>query len=256
VSEPESDLSPPVPARGILRLAGLALLVGLWLVPWADVQGADGSPHPEVGAARTGAAACVALVGLWGLGVTTLVARTRRGLRIGAALTDAGIALAATALLVAEHPWIPGGEIREAWIPIFAPLVLLALLDAAVQRWRPDAGDEVAYVRAGAALIAAGSLAVALSWMPAAVALWLGASPLALAVERRPAACRRILEGLILAGCAAVVLAPTIHGALVGVAEPVGASELARWGWTVAGVLVLLTALHGLVRPEGRAALA
>ena len=65
-----------------------------------------------------------------------------------------------TGLLLAKHPWVPGGDIRSAWVPIFAPLALLAVLDALVVRFRRDAGYEISVIRAGAALFAAAAFVI------------------------------------------------------------------------------------------------
>lgn len=251
---PAAPSSPPNRARGRIRLVALVALVALWVLPvWAEAQVGD-RVVPEVGAVRSGATAAVALLALWGLAATSLAAHTLRGLRIGAACTDAAIALAATCLLVVQHPWIPGGEIREAWVPIFGPLALLALLDAALLRWRSDAGHEVSVVRAGAALFAAGALAVDLAVIPAGIALWLGASPLLFLKLRTPLLARRSLEAFVLVAAIAVGFAPWIQKAYVGVHATVGASlTLPVYLWCIVAAVVATTALDGLLRPEGEA---
>jgi hypothetical protein len=247
----DAPLGTGTPER--VRLVALAFLVAFWLAPWAEIQTADGGVVLEAWRARTGAAGGLALAALWGLAATTLAARTRRGLRIGAAWTDAAVASAATALLLLEHRWIPGGEIRDAWVPIFAPLALLGVLDALRLRMQPDAGGEVTAIRGGAALFAAGTLVVGRAYLPAAVAFGLALSPLALLLVRRPTVCRAIVEAFVLVGAGAAVAAPAVQESLVGVASAVTERVFTRYGWNVTALVVGVTAILGMVRSAGRA---
>lgn len=250
-SSAETPISHPVRVRDRLRLVALAVLVGLWVLPaWVQAQVGDEFVH-EPGAVRSGASAALALLALWGLSATSLAARTLRGLRVGAAWTDAVLAAAATGLLLARHPWIPGGDIRGAWVPIFAPLALLAALDALVVRWRRDAGYEISVIRAGAALFAAGALVIDGSYIPAAVAAWLGVAPLMFLKLHDPKAARRSLEAFVLVAAAVAGLAPWIQKAVVGVHPAVG-TELTLWVylWCVTAALVVTTAMDGVMRPE------
>jgi hypothetical protein len=241
----------PVRLRDRLRLVALAGLVVLWVVPdWVEAD-VGGEYVYEKGAVRTGASAALALLALWGLSATSLAARTLRGLRVGAAWTDAVLAAATTGLLLAEHPWIPGGDIRAAWVPIFAPLALLAVLDALVVRLRRDAGYEISVIRAGAAIFAAGALVFDGSYIPAAVAAWLGVAPLMFLKLSTPSAARRSLEGFVLAAAAVVGFAPWIQKAVVGVHEAIG-PEL-TWPlylWCVTAALIVTTAVDGVMRPS------
>ncbi len=248
---PTDPVSPPNKQRGRLRLLALAALLGLWLCPWMQVSLETGESPDITGAERTGVAAAAALLALWGLAATTLGARTLRGLRAGSALTEAAVALIATILLVFEHPWIPGGEIREAWSAIFGPLALLAVLDAGVTRFHPDPGREITVIRAGAAFFAAGCLVVDQAWLPAGIALWLAISPLLFLKTNEVRGGRRVIELAILITALAHGFSTTIQERLVGVADQVGAPYLFLWLWGVVVAGVALTALDGLFRPDG-----
>lgn len=254
-STPMPATAPANRLRERIRLASLVVLVALWVIPtWVKAQSGDRFVD-ETGAVRSGVSAALALLALWGLAATSLSAQTVRGLRIGAALADAVIALTVTGLLLARHPWIPGGEIREAWVPIFGPLALLAVLDAVVLRARADAGFEIAVIRAGAALFAAGALAIDQRFLPGAIALWLGIAPLIFLKARTPARARRSLEAFILVAGAVAGFAPWIQKHLVGVNPPVGTElTLPVYLWCVAAALVVTTALDGLTRPAEEAA--
>ena len=252
----EETLSVPNRGRDRLRLVALLALVLLWVLPvWVVAQVGDTSVG-ELGAVRSGVTAALALLALWGLSATSLGARTLSGLRIGGALTDAAIALTTTGLLLVKHPWIPGGALREAWVPIFGPLALLALLDALVTARRRGAGYEISVIRGGAALFAAGALAVNQDWIPAGIALWLGVAPLMFLKLRRPAPARRSLELFILVAAALAGLSPWIQKSLVGVNPAVGGSDLTLpvYGWCVVAALVVTTALDGVMRPEAESA--
>jgi len=238
-------------SRARLRLLAVLAMLVLWVVPtWGTVQGPAG-PEPQIGAVRSGATAAFALIALWGLSATALSARTLRGVRIGAALTDAALAGAITLLLVLEHPWVPGGEARREWVPVFAPLALLALLESGVLRWRRGDAREVAVIRAGAALVASASLALADSVVPAAATLWLGLSPLLFFRQMRPVPARRTLEGWILGAGVLAGLAPFVHKTL-GLVLPAVEGDL-HWPvflWCVTAALVTTTALDGVLRPD------
>ncbi len=247
-------ISVPNKQRGRLRLIALAALLGLWLCPWMQVSLESGDTPDMTGAERTGVAAAAALLALWGLAATSLSARTLRGLRAGSALTEAAVALIATVLLVVEHPWIPGGEIREAWSAIFGPLFLLGVLDAAVIRFHPDPGREISVIRAGAAFFAAGCLTVDQAWLPAGIALWLAISPLLFLKTNGTSGGRRVVEFAILITALAHGFSSSIQARAVGVADQVGAPYLFLWLWGVVIAGVVLTALDGVFRPDGERA--
>lgn len=248
---PTPQRAPPNRTRDRIRLLALVGLVVLWVVPtWTQAQIGDRYVD-EVGAVRTGISAALALLALWCLSATSLACETLRGLRIGTALTDGVIALTTMLLLAFRHPWIPGGELREAWVPIFGPLALLAVLDALVLRLRKDAGYDISVIRAGAALFAAVALAVDLSWIPAAIALWLGISPLIYVKLASPVRARRSLEAFILVAAAVAGFSYWIQKNVVGV-NPAVRTELTLpvYLWCVTAALVVTTALDGLTRPE------
>ncbi len=238
--------------RGRLRVLALAALVGFWLAPWAEIQTPDGSTVRQPWAEHAGAVGGLALLASWGLAATALVARTRRGRRIGAALTDAAVAFATTGLLVLLHGWMPGGAHRETWVLMFLPLGLLATLEAFVVARRPDAGGEVTFLRAGASLFAAAALVVTAAWLPAGVALWLAGSAIAHGRATTPGSSRRILEAqMVLAACLAI-LAPVIQRALVGETTPVAEFAITFWGWTAIALVLAAIAAVGLVGPTPR----
>lgn len=234
----------PTPApRGLrLRLVLLVVLLGAWFLRWTTAQTAIGASLQD-GPDRTGAVAALALLALWGLGATALAARTRRGIAIGAALTDAVVATAATLLVAGEHPWFPGGDARANWIPVFAPLAALAVLHAVVLAMRAETAREVAGIRALAALLAAGALVVGQAWLPAAIALWLGASPLL--VNRLPDPWAA-LDILMLAAAAVALAAPALNDRLLPGHEHVGTYEGA-FVWIVACVVLIVLVLRDLV---------
>jgi len=249
---PVQALSWPRRGRDRLRLLVLLALVLLWVLPvWVKAQVGDASV-PEVGAVRSGVTAALALLALWGLSATSLGACTLGGLRIGGALTDAAIALTTTGLLLVKHPWIPGGPLREAWVPIFGPLALLALLDALLTARRRDVGYEIPVIRAGAALFAAGALGVDQAWIPAGIALWLGLAPLMFLKLSRAKSARRSLEVFILVAAALAGMAPWIQKNLVGVHPALSGSDLTLpvYGWSLLAALVATLALDGVFRPE------
>lgn len=247
-------LSLPAAGRDRLRLLALLGMVAIWMGPdWVQVD-VGGVARFEKGAVRTGVTGALALIALWGLASTSLAARSLRGLRVGTALTDAALALTTALLLLNAHPWIPGGDLREAWVPVFLPLALLALLDAGVHAWRPQAGSQVTAIRGGAALFAALALAAEGSWIPAGIALWLAITALVFVRATAAASARRALEILTLAAGAVAGLAPWLQRDLVGVNQTIG-PEL-TWPvyvWCVLAALVVTTALDGVVRPEADA---
>lgn len=245
--------TPSLPAAGRDRLRLLALLgmVAIWMGPdWVQVD-VGGVARWEKGAVRTGSAGALALIALWGLASTSLAARSLQGLRVGTALTDAAMTLTVALLLLTDHPWIPGGDLREAWVPVFLPLALLALLDMGLQAAGRASGSHVTFIRGGAALFASVALAADGSWIPAGIALWLGTSALVFVRATNALAARRALEVLMLAAGVLAGLAPWIQRDLVGVHQAIGA-EL-TWPiyvWCVLAALVVTTALDGVMRPE------
>ncbi len=258
MSEPPSSptASRPSVMRERLRLFALVALLVLWIVPtWVRAQ-VDASVVNETGAIRSGIAAALALIVLWGLCATSLAARSVRGLRIGAALTDALVALATTALLVVKHPWIPGGDLREAWVPIFGPLALLAVLDAivAARRAAPGLtapGHAVSVIRAGAALFAACALGIDGQWIPAAIAAWLAVAPLMFLRLQTAHQGRRSLEAFVLGASAIAGLSPWIQKSAVGW-HPALEAPLSGpvYLWCVVAAFVVTTAIDGLMRPD------
>lgn len=239
----EGRLPTPPTSSLRLRLVLLGVLLGAWFLRWTTAQTAIGVALQD-GPDRTGAVAALALLALWGLGATALAARTRRGLALGAALTDALVATAATLLVAGEHPWFPGGDARANWIPVFAPLAALAGLHAVVLAVRADTAREVAVIRAGAALLAAGALVVGQAWLPAAIALWLGASPLL--VDRLPDP-RAALDALFLAAAVVALTSPALNDRLLPGHAHEGTYEGA-FLWIVACVLLIALTLRDLVR--------
>jgi hypothetical protein len=251
---PPAATSQPNSVRDRIRLLALLVLVALWTLPtWVTTQVADGVSD-EKGAVRSGIAAALALIALWGLAATSLAARRLAGLRIGGALTDAVIALATTGLLVAGHPWIPGGDLREAWVPIFGPLALLAALDALVAWKRAGAGHEISVIRAGAALFAATALAIDGQWIPAGIALWLTIAPLMFLRLTTPRSARRSLETFALVAAAVAGLAPWIHCTAVGWNSALGSPlTVPVYLWCITAAFLVTTAIDGVMRPEADA---
>lgn len=254
---PSPDVSPPNVTRSRLRLAALIVLAVFWLLPWpemellGDAPGATPTYERLAGAERTGAPGALSLLAVWGLAATALAASTVRGMRIGSALTDFTVAAGASLLLVLEHPWLPGGEIREAWGAIFGPLALLALLDALVLAFGRRGGYEVTVIRAGAAFFAGGCLAASLAWIPAGIAFWLALAPLLWLKIDRPRAGRRALELLILVGAVAHGFSTQLHAVFVGVGRPAAERfNLPFVVWGMATALVVITAVDGVLRPE------
>lgn len=224
--------------RDRVRLVLVLALLGAWLLRWTSTREAFAA-GPE----RTGAVAALALVLLWGLGTTLLLARTEGGLRRGAALADAALALAATALLAAQHPWLEGGTPGAVLAPVFVPLALLALLDAL--RGGDDAA--VAWLRALAAAAAAALLWRKGAPVPAGALAWLAVAPLWL--RGRPA--RPRVEVLFLLATVAAFFAPVLHRAAQG-GEPASGIYEGRFVWQALCVALALSTL-GALRPRARA---
>ena len=256
---PEAPAPEPVslPAAGRDRLRLLALLgmVLVWMLPdWVQVD-VGGAYRFENGAIRTGVTGALALIALFGLASSSLAARSFRGLRVGTALTDTVMALLAALLLLTDHPWIPGGDLREAWVPVFLPLAMLALLDAIVHATRATSATQVTFIRGGAALFAAVALVAQGSWIPAGIAFWLAVTAFTFVRTSSAPVARRALEALMLVGGALAGLAPWIQRDLVGAHPVVGATEL-TWPvyvWCILAALVVTTALDGVMRPEAEA---
>lgn len=225
------------------RLVLLLVLLGAWFLRWTTAQTAIGAALQD-GPDRTGAVAALALLALWGLGATALAASTRRGLVIGTALTDAALAVAATLLVAGEHPWFPGGDARAGWIPVFAPLAGLAVLHAAVSAVGAETAREVAVIRAGAALVAAGALVVGQAWLPAGICLWLGASPLLVSRMQAP---RAALDVLFLVAAVVALVSPALNDRLLPGQEHEGTYEGAFF-WIVACALLIALVIRDLVR--------
>jgi len=230
----------------------LGLLLGLaltWLLPWADVADpVTGKSFTQSGAARTGIAALGALVLLWGLSLTALVARTRAGLLAGEAFTAAGLCAVAATLLLWKHPWLASGERAAALLPVFVPLALLSVLDG-VMRLKAAGGGEIAAVRVGAGVFAAASLLADEAPAAAGVAFLASAGPLAFLVGRTLPAARRSLDFLITLGALVAGFAPTLQRQLALVPDPPDGLKPSAIAWSVLAALVVLTGASGLFAP-------
>lgn len=238
----------PVRSRARARLVVAALAIAVWMLPWRS----DGRTGPEL----TGAPALLAFVAVWGLAATTLLARTRRGLLVGEAVTSAAFAVAMTALVTAPHPWLPPPDRSATCLPIFAPLAALGLLDAASRLRRPPLGAEVAVIRAVTALLCAGALFVAWDPLPAAAAAWLGVAPLAAVGPATARGARRAVEGLLLLACVALFLAPELHPVIAAAGDARADVETGTpWPfvfWLLVAALAVLAG-RGVLLPEGDA---
>jgi hypothetical protein len=254
---PLSEPTPPAAGRERVRLALLLVATLAWLQPWL---GAERGPHAG------GAPAFLGLVAAWGLALTAHLSRTRRGIGNGEAAVAAAVAGALAILLASSHPWIPGGERRVSWIPIFAPLALLGLLDLSVRFRRPAAGAdgdghdvpgrEITAIRAGSALLAAVALVVALEPLPAATAAFLGAVPFLVHWAATARAARRWLEAASLAAAVALVAAPDLHAAAAPADFTALAPTLWPYLWRVLTLGLAGVALLGVLSPGDRAAAA
>jgi hypothetical protein len=190
------------------RLVALAVCLATWVLPW-EVAFVDyaGPARTLAGPVRTGGVAALAFVAAWGLALAAGSRRGLPGLAVGEAATSFALGALVVGLLVAEHPFLPGGDRRESWIPVFAPLACLAALDLGVRLSRPGAGAEITAVRAGSAAVAALALFVAREPLPLGAAAWLalaaGSSLLSADTARR-----RGQHALALVAAVAILYAP------------------------------------------------
>jgi hypothetical protein len=243
-----SEPTPPAVRRERARLVLLVAATIVWLQPWL---GAERGPHAG------GAPAFLGLLAAWGLSLSALLARTRRGIGNGEAAVAAAVAGALAGLLAASHPWIPGGERRSSWIPIFAPLALLGLLDLSVRVRRSESGlgREITAIRGGSALLAAAALVVALEPLPAVTAAFLGAVPFLVHFTATARAARRALEGASLVAAVVLVAAPDLHAAGRAASFSAVAPTLWPYVWRVLSLGLAGIALVAVLAPEDRTAL-
>jgi len=234
----EPSAAAPGRARG--RLAVVLALTGLQLLPWLGTA---------TGAARCGAAAALPLLALLALSATLLVGRTRRGLVVGEAASAGALAGAIAALVAGGHPWLLAPDRAATWVPIFGPLALLGLLDAAT-RARSDAiRREIAVLRGGAALVAGGALFVGLEVLGAIAALWIAGTAWLANAPRSARAARRGLELATVVAAVLLFLAPelSLHGH--------GPVDEAATVWAflhrLLCVALALLGLRGVIWPEG-----
>jgi hypothetical protein len=233
----------------------LGLLVVAWALPWAETRPDPFRPaRAESGALRTGAVGALAALAAWGLSVAAYLARTRRGLRIGEAVTSFALAAATGVLVAADHPWIPGGDRRAAWTPIFLPLALLALLDLwAARRVREsDGGGEVAAIRAGSAAVAALALIVANQPLPAAVATWLCAAAFASLLPRTAWGTRRWHDLLSLAAAVAILFGPDLLRRIASIPKEIRPLSPAPVAYRAAAAAFVAFVLAQALRPARR----
>jgi hypothetical protein len=236
--------TPPAIVRSRVRLALIAVALGLWLLPWLGDQ---------TGPALTGAPAALAFLAAWGFAATALVAKTRRGLLVGEALTSAALAGSVAALVALHHPWLPGPDRTSTCLPIFLPLAALGLLDAVSRLRRPPLGNEIAAIRAGTALLCAAALFVALDGLPSIVALALAVAPASVAFPDRAKTARRAIE--LLVTCAGVALFLDLYAQelLVPTRSSVGADEV-KTVWAFLHPLLALAIVvyggWGVMSPE------
>ena len=246
--EPARPPARPVVIRDRARLIVLVAMVAIWAVPtWTQAQ-VGGAMVDQSGGTRTGLLAAAALLSLWGLATTSLAARRLRGLRAGLSLTTALIALATTYLLATNHPWIPGGAMRETWGPVFGCLGLMAAIEAVVALRNALAGPELAWIRALCAFVAAGGLFVAGALLPAGIAAWIAITAVVNARIATAYGARRALEVFALLSAVVAGFAPSLHTRLVDVAPAVG-SALPQYAWVVLAAIVATTAVDGALRP-------
>jgi len=242
--------TPSAPPSGAWVRLGLLLgLAVTWLLPWADVTDpVSGRALTQIGAARTGIAALGALVWLWGLSLTALVARTRAGLLAGEAFTAAGLCAVAATLLLEQHAWLATGERAAALLPVFVPLGLLAVLDGAM-RLKAAGGGEIAAVRVGAGVFAAASLLADEAPAAAGMAFLASAGPLAFLAGRTLPAAQRSLDLLITLGALVAGFAPTLQRQLALVPDTAAGLLPSAIAWSVLAALVVLTGASGLFAP-------
>lgn len=232
--------SPAAAGRARARLAVVLALSGLQLLPWLGAA---------TGAARCGAAAALPLLALLALSAALLLARTRRGLVVGEAASAGALAAAITALVAGGHPWLLAPDRAATWVPIFGPLALLGLLDAAT-RARSDAlRREIAVLRGGAALVAGGALFVGLEVLGAVAALWIAGTAWLCNAPRSARGARRGLELATVVAAVLLFLAPelSIHGH-----GPV-AEAATVWAFLhrLLCVALALLGVRGVIWPEG-----
>lgn len=250
---PAPELAPPLP-RTAFRLAVLLAMAGLLLAPWVVVQEpVAGRSVAEIGAVRAGAPALLALVAAWGLALGVRAARTRAGLRGAEAFTAASVAAAVGALLLLDHPWIPGGDRRAAWLPVFLPLALLAGFEGVLRRRASGAGRDVGRGRVAASAFAALALAADERWLLAGAAGWLALAPLVLSRAGGAPGARRTLEGLALLPALTLGFTLSLQRRLVPL-RPLaeGGTTLPIYAWTLLAALLVLLAAAGLLDPEDR----
>lgn len=246
---PLSEPSPPPVARSRLRLVLLLALLAAWSLPWLG---------REPGSARTGAAAVLSLAAAWGLAVVARFSRTRKGLATGETVVGIVVAGIATWLIAVHHPWIPGPDRRQAWVPIFGPLAALAALDLSIRLRRlPESGAmgrEITAIRAGSALVAAAALFVALEPLAAATAAFLGVMPALVHWARTARGARRAIEALSLAAALVLAGAPEAHAVLVPSADSGELLSVWAYVWRVLSGALAVVAAAGLFAPEDRRA--
>jgi hypothetical protein len=236
------DEATPAPVvRARWRLVALLAAAGLYLLPWHGAA---------TGAERAGAAAALALLASWGVTATSLLARTRRGVRAGEAATCAAVAATVLWLVVSRHPWLPGPDRRATLVPVFGPLAVLAVLDLLSLARRVPVGAGVAGIRAGAALLAAAALLVAGQAFAAGVAAFLWAAPVATAFVPTARDARRALDVVALLVAFALFAAPEIQASLVPPAPSVEVGTLWAFLHRVVAVVVAVGAFRGIFWPD------
>lgn len=225
------------------RVLLVLLLLGAWFLRWTGTRTAVAT-----GPDRTGVVAATALLLLWGLALTLLVAGRPGSMRRGVALTDAGLSIVAGILLLLGHAWIGGGVLRPVLAPIFLPLGLLALLDALAPEARRD--DAVSMIRAVAALSAAAFVLNRGAMWPGFILLWLAFSPvLMLLAARTRLGARWGVDVLLLVASSAAFFAPELNAALGGVERASGIYE-GRFAWQVLAAALALLSLVGVLWPS------
>lgn len=249
-------MSAPRPGRqAAVRLCLLLLLAGLWLLPWAEVQDrVSGAVRTQAGSERTGVPALAALVLLWAWSLAACVARTRAGLRAGEALAAGALGAVACALLVAGHPWLPGGARAAGLLPVFVPLSAMALMEGLLRlgeaRGARTGAGSVATLRSAAAVFCASALLANEAPAPALLALLLGVGPLAFLPGHDVGAARRSLDGLVTLGGLLAGFAPTVQRLLASVPDPLAGLMPSAVAWSVLSALVVLTGASGLFAPR------
>ncbi len=234
----------PAFARARTRVVLLCLAVGIWCLPFiGDLTGAD----------RTGAAGALALAAGFGLAAAALLARTRRDLLCGEAVTSLAFAGLVLVLVATAHPWVPGPDRRAVLVPIFGPLALLALLDFVTRVRRVAVGIEVGVVRMACALVAAIACALARDGVAAGAALFLAMLPAAAALPVTARTARRALEGASFVAAVGLFLAPELHDALAPPSIALAAPTVWAFLHRLAGIGLGILAGVGIASPEGEA---